>query len=86
MQAMLDGLLGCVTGADGDGNPGVRISLGRIVGKARETSAGTEFISFTRVPYAKPPTGRFRSATQRTCGSTRVGRGFASCSAAGHNT
>jgi len=44
------------------GRPIVNISQGRLCGKKRKTKNGTQFCSFTRVPFASPPVGDLRFA------------------------
>lgn len=43
-------------------NPIVETVYGRIIGKTAYSREGRGFYSFTKIPYAKPPTGenRFR--------------------------
>ena len=53
----MDYLMDCIYGSSDSNSPKVTLTLGRLVGKARQSSNGKEFISFTRVPYGKPPTG-----------------------------
>jgi hypothetical protein len=42
-----------------DGGPAVNIGLGKVIGKARETAEGTEYFSFTGIPYAEVPIGAY---------------------------
>ena len=45
-----------------DGRPEVAVAAGVMLGRYRRTQApgSTRFSSFTRIPYAKPPTGSLR--------------------------
>ena len=52
---MVDALLGCVRGDDL--KPKVSLQIGKIIGSARETPKGTEYVSFVGIPYAEPPVG-----------------------------
>ena len=53
---MVDAILGCCGGQDQ--KPKVSLQIGKIIGSARETSKGTEYVSFIGVPYAEPPIGK----------------------------
>ena len=53
----MDYLMDCIYGNSDSSSPRVTLSLGRAVGKVRVTSQGREFVSFTRIPYGKPPVG-----------------------------
>ena len=52
---MVDVILGCCRGDDL--KPKVTLQIGKIIGSARETSKGTEYVSFVGIPYAEPPIG-----------------------------
>ena len=52
---MVDVVLGCCRGDDL--KPKVTLQIGKIIGSARETSKGTEYVSFVGIPYAEPPVG-----------------------------
>ena len=52
---MVDVILGCCRGDDL--KPKVTLQIGKIIGSARETSKGTEYVSFVGIPYAEPPVG-----------------------------
>ena len=52
---MVDVILGCCRGDDL--KPKVTLQIGKIIGSARETSKGTEYVSFIGIPYAEPPIG-----------------------------
>ena len=54
----MEDLLNCIRLKD-DQKPTVYLNQGKIVGKLCETSNGTEFVSFTRIPYAEPPIGKY---------------------------
>ena len=55
---MVDVILGCCRGDDL--KPKVTLQIGKIIGSARETSKGTEYVSFVGIPYAEPPIGILR--------------------------
>ena len=41
-----------------DQKPKVTLQIGKLVGCARETKKGKEYVSFLGVPYAEPPVGK----------------------------
>ena len=47
----------CMLPTGDSSSPKVTLPCGKMVGRARETAAKVEFVSFTRIPYAKPPIG-----------------------------
>ena len=53
---MVDAIFSCCSGQDQ--KPKVSLQIGKIIGAARETSKGTEYVSFIGVPYAEPPIGK----------------------------
>ena len=55
-MSMADAVLGSCSG--NDRKPKVSLQIGTIIGSARETPKGTEYVSFIGVPYAEPPIGR----------------------------
>ena len=63
-MSCLPSSLSICPGSSGDSSPRVRLSspAGAVVaGKVREAATGRkrEFVAFTRVPYAQPPTGKW---------------------------
>ena len=65
----MDVLANCCSLRD-DRKPRIWTPLGKIVGSARETSRGTEYVSFTGVPYAKPPIGKNLIGRNRVYGDS----------------
>ncbi|TRY67019.1 hypothetical protein TCAL_02277 [Tigriopus californicus] len=53
-------IMDCLPGRGDAASPKVNVSCGMLLGRARETNQGTEYVSFTKIPYALPPTGRLR--------------------------
>ena len=51
-----------------DGRPEVAVAAGVMLGRYRRTQApgSTRFSSFTRIPYAKPPTGSLRFSAPKS--------------------
>ena len=51
-----------------DGRPEVAVAAGVMLGRYRRTQApgSTRFSSFTRIPYAKPPTGSLRFSASKS--------------------
>ncbi len=48
--------------------PGVNLQgLGVVTGKVRETSEGTDYVSFTAIPYGEPPIGQLILALAVAC-------------------
>lgn len=47
----------CLPGRGDAASPKVNVACGMLLGRARETNQGTEYVSFTKIPYALPPTG-----------------------------
>ena len=41
-----------------DQKPKVTLQIGKLIGCARETKKGKEYVSFLGVPYAEPPVGK----------------------------
>eukprot|EP00095_Tigriopus_kingsejongensis_P007692 maker-scaffold142_size315517-snap-gene-0.13 protein:Tk07692 transcript:maker-scaffold142_size315517-snap-gene-0.13-mRNA-1 annotation:"GF17303" len=73
--------MNCLPGRGDAASPKVNLSCGMLLGRARETSRGTEYVSFTRIPYALPPLGRLRLAKPQPIeGWSDIFRAKAKCS------
>lgn len=58
-------IMDCVYGGSESSSPKATLSLGKIIGRVRETAKGNEFVSFTRIPYAQPPVGKQRHPNKK---------------------
>ena len=59
---MVDFLTNCFVLRE-DQKPSVIIKCGKLTGRQKETKKGREYISFTSVPYAEPPIGKYRNTS-----------------------